>query len=137
MTSFRFAGFDSIRDRLARKYTNKFFRPRSQRFFNIEKRVFVEGTHVRAGDVLFKIEGRSLVATYRARKADVANAVAASNLAKQILMRYQKLLKLGAVSRQEYDTNAACQCEHPIWTHIVIEYCPARVVILEPFVGFV
>ena len=73
----------------------------------IEKRVFVEGTHVRAGDVLFKIEGRSLAATYRARKADVANAVAVSNLAKQTLKRYQKLLKLGAVSRQEYDTNAA------------------------------
>jgi len=73
----------------------------------IEKRVFVEGTHVRAGDVLFKIEGRSLAATYRARKADVANAVAVSNLAKQTLKRYKKLLKLGAVSRQEYDTNSA------------------------------
>ncbi|MCL4110032.1 UNVERIFIED_CONTAM: hypothetical protein GTU68_038249 [Idotea baltica] len=64
----------------------------------IEKRVFVEGSNVKAGDVLFKIEGRSLKATYRARKADVANAVAVSNLAKQTLKRYEKLLKLGAQS---------------------------------------
>ncbi len=73
----------------------------------IEKRVFVEGSNVKAGDVLFKIEGRSLAATLRARKADVANAVAVSNLAKQTLKRYKKLLTLGAVSRQEYDVNSA------------------------------
>ena len=73
----------------------------------IEKRVFVEGSNVKAGDVLFKIEGRSLAATHRARKADVANAVAVSNLAKQTLIRYKKLLTLGAVSRQEYDVNSA------------------------------
>ena len=73
----------------------------------IEKRVFVEGTNVKAGDVLFKIEGKSLAATLRARKADVANAVAVSNLAKQTLKRYKKLLTLGAVSRQEYDVNSA------------------------------
>lgn len=73
----------------------------------IEKRVFVEGSNVKAGDILFKIEGRSLAATLRARKADVANAVAVSNLAEQTLKRYQKLLKLGAVSRQEYEVNSA------------------------------
>ncbi len=73
----------------------------------IEKRVFVEGTNVKAGDVLFKIEGKSLAATLRARKADVANAVAVSNLSRQTLKRYKKLLTLGAVSRQEYDTNSA------------------------------
>ncbi|WP_421863513.1 efflux RND transporter periplasmic adaptor subunit [Motiliproteus sp.] len=73
----------------------------------IEQRVFEEGTHVDAGEVLFKIEDRTLKATYRARKADVANAVAAYNLSQQTLKRYQQLLSMGAVSRQEYDTYAA------------------------------
>ncbi|RDE24514.1 efflux RND transporter periplasmic adaptor subunit [Motiliproteus coralliicola] len=73
----------------------------------IEKRVFDEGTHVDAGEVLFKIEDRTLKATHRARKADVANAVAAYNLSQQTLKRYKQLLSMGAVSRQEYDTNAA------------------------------
>jgi len=73
----------------------------------IEKRVFEEGSHVEAGQVLFKIEDKTLKATYRARKADVANAVAAYNLSRQTLKRYKQLLSLGAVSRQEYDTNAA------------------------------
>ena len=73
----------------------------------IEKRVFEEGSRVEAGQVLFRIEDKSLKATLQARKADVANAVAAYNLSVQTLKRYKKLLKLGAVSRQEYDTNAA------------------------------
>ena len=73
----------------------------------IEKRLFVEGTIVEAGEVLFKIEDISLKATYRARQADVANAVAGYNLSRQTLKRYKKLLSLGAVSRQEYDTNKA------------------------------
>lgn len=73
----------------------------------IEKRVFEEGSNVDAGQVLFRIESRSLKATLRARKADVANAVAGYNLSKQTLKRYEKLLSLGAVSRQEYDSNRA------------------------------
>jgi membrane fusion protein (multidrug efflux system) len=73
----------------------------------IEKRIFVEGSHVEAGQELFKIEDRSLRATYRARKADVANASAAYSLSRQTLARYKKLLSLGAVSRQEYDSNSA------------------------------
>lgn len=73
----------------------------------IEKRVFEEGSNVKAGQTLFQIESRSLQATVRARKADVANAVAAYDLSRQTLGRYKKLLSLGAVSRQEYDTNKA------------------------------
>ncbi len=73
----------------------------------IEKRVFEEGSRVEAGQELFKIEDRSLRATYRARKADVANANAAYSLSRQTLARYKKLLSLGAVSRQEYDSNSA------------------------------
>jgi len=71
----------------------------------IEKRVFEEGSNVTADQVLFKIESKSLQATVRARKADVSQAVAAYSLSRQTLKRYKKLLTLGAVSRQEYDTN--------------------------------
>ncbi len=73
----------------------------------IEKRVFEEGSLVEAGQVLFNIEDRSLQATHRARQADVANASAAYSLSRQTLARYKKLLSLGAVSRQEYDSNRA------------------------------
>lgn len=73
----------------------------------IQERVFEEGSNVEAGQILFKIEDKSLKATRRARKADVANAVAAYELSRQTLKRYKKLLGLGAVSRQEYDSNRA------------------------------
>ncbi|MGB1239364.1 MAG: efflux RND transporter periplasmic adaptor subunit [Pseudomonadales bacterium] len=73
----------------------------------IEKRVFEEGSQVEANQVLFKIEDRSLKATLRARKADVANAQAAHALSRQTLKRYKKLLSMGAVSKQEYDSNLA------------------------------
>ena len=70
----------------------------------IQKRVFEEGSIVTANQVLFEIESKSLQATVRVRKADVAQAAAAYNLSRQTLKRYKKLLVLGAVSRQEYDT---------------------------------
>ncbi|MEH6443635.1 MAG: efflux RND transporter periplasmic adaptor subunit [Oceanospirillaceae bacterium] len=73
----------------------------------VEKRVFDEGSKVVAGQVLFQIENRSLLATVRAGKADVANANAAYNLSRLTLARYKKLLDIGAVSRQEYDANRA------------------------------
>lgn len=73
----------------------------------IQKRVFQEGSDVRSGDVLFKIENTGLKATLRARKADIAQAEAAYKLSQQTLKRYKKLLKMGAVSRQEYDQFSA------------------------------
>ncbi len=70
----------------------------------IQRRVFEEGSNVTANQVLFQIESKSLQATVRVKKADVAQALAGYNLSRQTLKRYKKLLALGAVSRQEYDT---------------------------------
>jgi len=70
----------------------------------IQKRVFEEGSHVKAGQVLFQIEGRRLKAELLARKAHVATAQAASLLSTQTLTRYKELLSMGAVSKQEHDS---------------------------------
>ncbi len=73
----------------------------------IKKRFFTEGSFVNKGDVLFKIEDSILKATLKVRVADLANAKANSELVTKTLRRYKKLLKQGAVSKQEYDTYEA------------------------------
>jgi membrane fusion protein (multidrug efflux system) len=62
----------------------------------VEKRTFVEGSDVKAGQSLFVIDPR----TYRAA-ADAARANVA--VAKVTLERYKPLLEIRAVSKQEYD----------------------------------
>ena len=62
----------------------------------IEKRSFVEGSDVKAGQSLFVIDPRSYRAAADAAKANVA-------VAKVTLERYKPLLEIRAVSKQEYD----------------------------------
>lgn len=62
----------------------------------VEKRSFVEGSDVKAGQQLFLIDPRSYQAAADAARADVA-------LAKVTLERYKPLLEMRAVSKQEYD----------------------------------
>ncbi|TRZ68093.1 MAG: efflux RND transporter periplasmic adaptor subunit [Rhodocyclaceae bacterium] len=62
----------------------------------IEKRLFVEGTDVNEGATLFRIDPRSYQAAFDAAKADLA-------VARLTLERYQPLLEVKAVSRQEVD----------------------------------
>lgn len=62
----------------------------------VEKRLFVEGSDVKAGSPLFHIDDR----TYRTAEAAAAADVA---VAKATLERYRPLLEIKAVSKQEFE----------------------------------
>ncbi len=66
----------------------------------IEKRLFEEGSDVKAGAALFQINARTYKATADAAQADLA-------IARQTVERYKPLLALKAVSQQEYDLAVA------------------------------
>ncbi|MGE5385650.1 MAG: efflux RND transporter periplasmic adaptor subunit [Betaproteobacteria bacterium] len=62
----------------------------------VEKRLFAEGTDVKAGATLFRIDPRNYQAAYDSAKADAA-------VARLTLERYRPLLDIKAVSKQEVD----------------------------------
>jgi len=62
----------------------------------IEKRLFKEGSEVKAGASLFQIDARSYKAAAESARADLA-------IAKQTVARYKPLLEIKAVSQQEFD----------------------------------
>jgi membrane fusion protein (multidrug efflux system) len=66
----------------------------------VEKRLFTEGSDVKAGDTLFLIDPRTYVAARDAAQADV-------EAARLVVERYKPLLELKAVSQQELDTAMA------------------------------
>lgn len=69
----------------------------------IQKRLFTEGSEVRAGDLLFQIDPSTLQADLDAAKASLARAEADLAIAQIKLKRIQNLLSRKAVSQQEYD----------------------------------
>lgn len=66
----------------------------------IEQRNFTEGSDVVAGAALYQIAPRNYQTAFDAAKLDVA-------VAKQNLVRYQKLLEAKVVSQQDFDLNEA------------------------------
>lgn len=66
----------------------------------IEKRLFTEGSDVRAGDTLFRIDRRNYQAAHDAAQADV-------DVARLTVERYKPLLAAHVVSQQDYDLVAA------------------------------
>jgi membrane fusion protein (multidrug efflux system) len=66
----------------------------------IEKRLFEEGSDVKAGAPLFQISARTYKAAADAAQADVA-------IARQTVERYKPLLAIKAVSQQEFDLAVA------------------------------
>ncbi len=62
----------------------------------IEKRLFAEGSEVKAGASLFKIDSRTYQSTMESARADLA-------MAKQTVERYKPLIEIKAVSQQEFD----------------------------------
>ena len=66
----------------------------------VEKRLFVEGSEVKAGTALFQIDPRAYRAAADAARADV-------QAARLIVERYQSLLPMKAVSQQDYDAAVA------------------------------
>ncbi|MDO8262907.1 MAG: efflux RND transporter periplasmic adaptor subunit [Gallionella sp.] len=66
----------------------------------IEKRLFQEGSEVKAGASLFQIDARTFKVAAESAWADLA-------IARQTVERYKPLLGIKAVSQQEYDLAAA------------------------------
>ncbi len=66
----------------------------------VEKRLFVEGSDIKAGNLLYKIDSRNYKANVDAAQAEVAAASA-------IVKRYQPLLDIKAISQQEFEQSQA------------------------------
>ena len=73
----------------------------------VERRLYEEGSDVRAGAALFRIDPRPLAATYNAARAALARAEATATNAQQVVARYTPLVSQQAVSKQEYDAAVA------------------------------
>jgi membrane fusion protein (multidrug efflux system) len=68
------------------------------------KEVYQEGSDVKAGDVLFQIDPAPLQASYDGAKASLAKAEASLKQAQAEADRYETLVKIHAVSKQDYET---------------------------------
>jgi len=75
----------------------------------VQKRVFREGSDIKAGDVLFRIDAAPFEAAYNNAQAVLAKAEA--NLAQANLkaQRYKPLVETNAISKQEYDDALSMQ----------------------------
>lgn len=73
----------------------------------IQKRLFSEGADVKAGEVLYQIDPASYQATYNSARAAVARAEANLVPARLKAERYSDLVKINAVSKQDYDDVSA------------------------------
>lgn len=62
----------------------------------VEKRLFKEGSDVKAGATLFQIDARNYRSAYDSARSDLA-------VARQTVERYKPLLEFKAVSQQDYD----------------------------------
>jgi membrane fusion protein (multidrug efflux system) len=69
----------------------------------IKKRVFTEGSDVKAGQVLYQIDPATYQAAYASAKASEARAEANLIPARLKMERYKDLVKIKAVSQQDYD----------------------------------
>ncbi|ATM00988.1 efflux transporter periplasmic adaptor subunit [Aeromonas sp. CA23] len=69
----------------------------------ILKRLFTEGSDVKAGELLYQIDPAVYQAAVASAKANVAKAEANEQSARLKVQRYVELVKVKAISRQEYD----------------------------------
>lgn len=75
----------------------------------VQRKVYTEGTDVRAGDVLFEIDPRESQAQLSSAEATLARAEATAANAAQDARRYQGLVSQQAISQQEFDAATARQ----------------------------
>ncbi|SFE25307.1 efflux RND transporter periplasmic adaptor subunit [Paracidovorax konjaci] len=75
----------------------------------LQKRLFTEGSDVKAGQRLFAIDDAPYRASLENAQASVAQAEAALAQARALAERYKPLVAVNAVSRQEYDNAVASQ----------------------------
>jgi membrane fusion protein (multidrug efflux system) len=76
----------------------------------VKARLFTEGANVKAGQVLYQIDPATYQAAYDQAKAQLASAQANVATAQAKADRYADLVKINAVSRQDFDdANAAAR----------------------------
>lgn len=69
----------------------------------ILKRYFIEGSNVKAGDILYQIDPAQYKAVYDSARAALSRAEATLQAVKAKYERYQELIKVNAISKQEFD----------------------------------
>lgn len=77
----------------------------------VQERLFEEGTDVRAGQPLFRIDPRELRASNAQNQAALARARATAANARAVVERYRPLVEENAISGQEYDAALAASRE--------------------------
>jgi membrane fusion protein (multidrug efflux system) len=75
----------------------------------LQKRLFTEGSDVKAGQLLFKIDPASLQSAVASAQATVARAQAGLAQAQAQAERYKPLLEANAISKQDYVNAVAAQ----------------------------
>jgi membrane fusion protein (multidrug efflux system) len=75
----------------------------------VQQRVYREGSDVKAGDVLFRVDPAPYQATYDSAAAALAKAEANHAQATLKAERYKPLVETSAVSKQEYDDTLTAQ----------------------------
>ena len=75
----------------------------------LQKRVFTEGSDVKAGQLLFRIDAAPYEASAASARAALARAQANLTQAAALAERYQPLLEANAISKQEYVNAVAAQ----------------------------
>ncbi len=75
----------------------------------VQKRLFTEGSDVKANQPLFQIDPAPYQAALESAQAQLARAEATAASAKSLAERYAELIKTNAISRQEYDDAIAKQ----------------------------
>lgn len=75
----------------------------------IQRRLFEEGSYVRAGQPLYQLDSAAYAATLESARAQLSAAQAALAKANADLARYRPLMEADAVSKLEYDAAVAAQ----------------------------
>jgi membrane fusion protein (multidrug efflux system) len=75
----------------------------------VQQRVFREGSDVRAGQVLFRIDSGSLSAARQSAQATLVKAQANHAQAEALANRYRPLVEANAISKQEYANAVAAE----------------------------
>jgi len=98
----------------------------------VQRRLYTEGSDVRAGQPLFQIDPAPYRAALQQARAQLASAEAGASSAKLLAERYTRLVATNAVSRQEYD-NAVAQDKTAAAN---IEAARAQVAVAELDLGY-
>lgn len=77
----------------------------------LERRLYKEGSEVKAGQALFQIDQRTLAANVASAKATLAKARAQALISGQNADRMQALVNTRAISKQEYDQAIAAKSQ--------------------------